>query len=114
MRYCAFLYRVESRIGQDACVCFDFPASQAALKNSPQDRHVAIARCILRLNSRMVSAIGASLKTTRFEQDNVKQLEMGLKPQPIDYHLIAALEAGLPDCAGVALGVDRHHVGIRL
>ena len=32
---------------------------------------------------------------------------MGLIEQPIDYHLIAALEAGFPDCAGVALGIDR-------
>ena len=32
---------------------------------------------------------------------------MGLAPQPIDHHLIEALTAGLPDCAGVALGIDR-------
>src|SRR5690606_14503913 len=43
----------------------------------------------------------------RFEQDNRKRVEMGLAEQPIDYHLIAALQSGLPECAGVALGVDR-------
>ncbi|CSB32446.1 lysyl-tRNA synthetase [Vibrio cholerae] len=43
----------------------------------------------------------------RFKADNAKRLEMGLTEQPIDYHLIAALEAGLPECAGVALGIDR-------
>ncbi|MGC8400859.1 amino acid--tRNA ligase-related protein, partial [Enterobacter mori] len=27
--------------------------------------------------------------------------------QPIDTNLLEALKAGLPDCSGVALGVDR-------
>ncbi|MBF4211732.1 elongation factor P lysine(34) lysyltransferase, partial [Pseudomonas donghuensis] len=31
----------------------------------------------------------------------------GLPQQPIDTHLLEALKAGLPDCSGVALGVDR-------
>ncbi|MVY05246.1 elongation factor P lysine(34) lysyltransferase, partial [Escherichia coli] len=43
----------------------------------------------------------------RFEQDNRKRAARGLPQQPIDNNLLAALEAGLPDCSGVALGVDR-------
>lgn len=43
----------------------------------------------------------------RFEEDNQKRIEMELEPQPIDYHLIEALKSGLPNCAGVALGIDR-------
>ena len=30
-----------------------------------------------------------------------------MQPQPIDQHLIDALTHGLPNCAGVALGIDR-------
>ena len=43
----------------------------------------------------------------RFEQDNRKRAERGLPQQPIDYNLLAALQHGMPECSGVALGVDR-------
>ena len=43
----------------------------------------------------------------RFEQDNRKRAARGLPQQPIDVNLLEALKAGLPDCSGVALGVDR-------
>ena len=32
---------------------------------------------------------------------------MGLPPQSLDVRFLAALEAGMPNCSGVALGVDR-------
>lgn len=43
----------------------------------------------------------------RFAVDNQIREKRGLPVRPIDEHLLAALEAGLPDCAGVALGIDR-------
>ena len=43
----------------------------------------------------------------RFEQDNRNRAKRGLPQNPIDMNLIAALKQGLPDCSGVALGVDR-------
>lgn len=43
----------------------------------------------------------------RFEQDNRKRAARGLPQHPIDKNLIDALEVGMPDCSGVALGVDR-------
>lgn len=43
----------------------------------------------------------------RFAADNRLRQARGLPTRPIDEPFLAALEAGLPACAGVALGVDR-------
>jgi lysyl-tRNA synthetase class 2 len=43
----------------------------------------------------------------RFEQDNAKRKTQGLAVKPIDANFIAALKHGLPQCSGVALGIDR-------
>ena len=43
----------------------------------------------------------------RFENDLEARRRGGLPDVPMDEHLLAALEHGLPPCAGVALGVDR-------
>jgi len=91
---------------------YDFPASQAALaKINPQDHRVADRFEVyfkgIELANGFHELDNPKEQLARFEQDNAKRLDMGLKPQPIDYHLISALEAGLPDCAGVALGIDR-------
>ena len=43
----------------------------------------------------------------RFEQDNRLRRETGRPERPLDENLLAALASGLPDCSGVALGIDR-------
>lgn len=43
----------------------------------------------------------------RFDQDNARRRALGLSPIQRDDLLLAALRSGMPDCAGVALGVDR-------
>ena len=43
----------------------------------------------------------------RFEAENEQRRRTGLPEMPIDNHFLAALESGLPDCAGVAVGFDR-------
>ncbi|MGR5134335.1 elongation factor P--(R)-beta-lysine ligase [Vibrio alfacsensis] len=108
-----FSIGVEAKIGQQVpAFVYDFPASQAALaKINLQDHRVADRFEVyfkgIELANGFHELDNPKEQLARFEQDNAKRLEMGLKPQPIDYHLIGALEAGLPDCAGVALGVDR-------
>jgi len=44
---------------------------------------------------------------SRFKQDNIIRKQIGEPQIAIDTRLIEALENGVPDCSGVALGVDR-------
>ena len=43
----------------------------------------------------------------RFEQDNRLRRQLGLEAYPLDEAFLQALEQGLPECAGVAVGLDR-------
>ena len=43
----------------------------------------------------------------RFERDNAQRLALNLQPIPIDENLLSALQIGMPECSGVALGMDR-------
>ncbi|MDA9556739.1 elongation factor P--(R)-beta-lysine ligase [Vibrio sp.] len=108
-----FSVGVEPSIGQKSpAFVFDFPASQAALaKVNTQDPRVADRFEVyfkgIELANGFHELDDAKEQRQRFEADNHKRIDMGLVPQPIDEHLLAALEFGLPACAGVALGIDR-------
>ena len=108
-----FSMGVETKIGLNSpAFVYDFPASQAALAkvnaNDPRvaDRFEVYFKGIELANG-FHELDNPQEQLARFEQDNQKRVTMGLPVQPIDHHLIAALEAGLPPCAGVALGIDR-------
>ena len=90
----------------------DYPASQAALARLlPGDPPVA-ARFEayvegIELCNGFHELADAPEQRRRFEADLRARRARGLPlPQP-DERLLAALAAGLPDCAGVALGLDR-------
>lgn len=108
-----FALGVEPVIGQQVpCLVYDFPASQAALARiSPADARVAERFEVyfkgIELANGFHELSDAVEQRARFEQDNQQRLARGLTAKPVDAYLLAALQAGLPDCAGVALGVDR-------
>jgi len=108
-----FTMGVEPHIGKDRpAFVYHFPASQAALAQiSTEDHRVAERFEVyfkgMELANGFHELTDAREQQQRFEQDNRKRAAMGLEQQPIDHNLLGALEAGLPDCSGVALGVDR-------
>ncbi len=89
-----------------------YPASQAALARlDSADPRVALRfelyhRGIELANGYHELASGAEQRM-RFAADQKVRASRGLPTFTLDPHLLAALDAGLPDCAGVALGFDR-------
>ena len=43
----------------------------------------------------------------RFDDENIKRKARGMPTCEVDRNLLQAMQRGLPECAGVALGVDR-------
>lgn len=92
---------------------YDYPASQAALAQSVvRDGRQVAERFELYVDG-IELANGyrelrdASTLRERAERDNARRLAAGQEARVLDPKLLAAMEAGLPDCSGVALGVDR-------
>jgi lysyl-tRNA synthetase class 2 len=89
-----------------------YPASQAALARLDPDDPRAARRFELyadgvELANGFHELASAEEQRRRFERDLRERRRLGLAETGIDQRLLAALEAGLPDCSGVALGFDR-------
>ncbi len=97
--------------GRPCFVC-DYPASQAALARLKPGSPPVAARfeCYLdglELANGFHELIDAREQGGRFVEDLAVRRRLGLTEPPVDRRLLAALAAGVPDCAGVALGFDR-------
>lgn len=94
------------------CFVHDYPASQAALAKLRPGRPAVAERFELyfqgvELANGFSELADAGEQRRRFARDRARRMQKRQVAPPMDEPLLAALEAGLPDCAGVALGVDR-------
>lgn len=104
---------IEPRLGHHRPLfVHDFPPSQAALARIREDPSPRAER--FELYVRGIELANGFHELTdpvrqrrRFERDLELRTEAGLPAVELDERFLAALEHGLPDCAGVALGVDR-------
>lgn len=108
-----FSHAVAPGLGHDRPVCiYDYPACQAALARLTPTTPAVAERFELFINGMEIANGFHELtdpveQRQRFEDDNRRRLLAGKRKMPPDERLLAALEAGLPDCAGLALGIDR-------
>lgn len=93
-------------------VVHDYPASQCALARirggePPVAERFELYLGPLELANGYHELADADEQRRRFERDQAVRHDRGLPSPATDARLLAALAHGLPDCAGVALGVDR-------
>jgi lysyl-tRNA synthetase class 2 len=107
-----FTHAVQPRFGAGRVYVYDYPASQAALARVRDSRPPVAERFELFLDGIEIAngyheLADAAEQRERFAADGRARERLGLEPMPVDERLLAALEHGLPDCAGVAVGLDR-------
>lgn len=96
-------------------VLYHYPADQAALSRiCPDDVSVAdrfeVFVGTLELANGYVELVDPKEQMSRFEAEQNSRKQAGKAQRPIDTEFVAALESGLPACAGVAVGFDRLHM----
>jgi lysyl-tRNA synthetase class 2 len=109
----AFATRVVASFDSAALTfVYDYPASQAALARLKVGPPAVAARFELfsggiELANGFHELTDPREQRRRFEAEHARRVRERHRAPPIDEAFLAALEAGLPDCAGVALGFDR-------
>jgi len=103
---------IQPSLGEEGLVFVtDYPASQAALARlNPDGRSAARFELFHRgieLANGFHELTDADEQAARFEAENCRRHGSGLRPVKVDRRLLGAMQHGLPDCAGVAVGVDR-------
>ena len=104
---------VGPRLGDKALTfVHSYPATQAALARlDPHDPRAALRFELycdgVELANGFNELASAAEQRARFNSDNAERRRAGLPAFDPDEYLLAALEHGLPECSGVALGFDR-------
>lgn len=99
---------------QQFCFIYDYPQSQCALARLETDASgTLVAKRFelfygeIELANGFYELLDADEQRQRFEHDNATRIANGQPAAELDENFLAALAHGLPECSGVALGLDR-------
>jgi lysyl-tRNA synthetase class 2 len=105
--------RIEPRLGAGVpCVLTDYPVNMAALaRPKPGDPRLAerfeVYACGLELANAFGELTDPAVQRRRFAEDMALKEVLYGERTPLDEDFLAALDYGMPDSAGIALGFDR-------
>ena len=109
-----FSFEIEARLPSGVVFVEAYPACLSALAQLGADEEgTEVARRFevfldgVELANGYFELCDGAEQRRRFAEDNRQRKMLGKAEMPLDEKLLAALDAGLPSCAGVALGVDR-------
>jgi lysyl-tRNA synthetase class 2 len=104
---------IEPHLGQkQPAFIYDFPASQAALARLRPGKPPLASRFEvyyqgIELGNGFHELQASEEQRSRFVRDLDFRAEHKIPLVPLDERLLAALSHGLPDCSGIAIGIDR-------
>ncbi len=106
--------QIEPHLGQNQlCALAYYPSTQAALAQTRQIADEKVAERFeiyyngIELANGYHELADAGEQRERLLQANKDRLHLGKSTLPLDENFLQALEKGLPDCCGVAVGFDR-------
>lgn len=108
-----FAEKIQPQLGRGRIsFIYDYPANQASLARLKPDNSNLAERFELfvdgvELGNGFGELTDAKEQRARFEHDLVVRERRGAHLAPLDERFLAALEHGLPECSGVAIGIDR-------
>ncbi len=108
-----FLEKIEPHLGQgQPSIIYDYPVCMASLSRAkPEDPRFAerfeIYVCGMELANAFGELTDADVQRQRFNEEMELKEQLYNERYPIDEDFLAALEHGLPESGGIALGIDR-------
>ncbi len=108
-----FSHNVQPHLGENAvCMVYDYPACQSSLArineyNPEVTDRVEIFINGIELGNGYYELLDAKEQSRRFDEEIAVRQQRKRPVTVKDKHLVAALEAGLPECSGMAIGLDR-------